>query len=200
MKLAVLTLAAIINPVFAGDLLQTNDTKFSGPVPLAPLGFTNQPGAVLPENRDSGWSNSFAGSPRSSGLSLAGGRTPPGPGLFGESPLALPDFKTDRTGPRGAGRGIFSGESGDAGSHLGSTNLWIYTNPPPHGIPRRMPPPLAPGVYLTRPYTCIVIAPGPHPDDISLGTRGGDWVEAMPTVNPELEFIPYSPAERQLRR
>ena len=49
--------------------------------------------------------------------------------------------------------------------------------------------PLKPGVYETKPYSCIVVVPGPHPDDIALVPPPAG-AEAMPTVKPDLQFIP----------
>jgi hypothetical protein len=55
---------------------------------------------------------------------------------------------------------------------------------------------LKPGVYKTSPYTCLVLVPGPHPDDCSVRGPGETGVESMPTIKPELKFIPQSPAEK----
>jgi len=55
--------------------------------------------------------------------------------------------------------------------------------------------PLAPGVYETAPYTCIVVVPRHHLDDRMI--IGGQAVginavvaPSMPMVKPELRFIP----------
>lgn len=49
---------------------------------------------------------------------------------------------------------------------------------------------LKPGVYETWPYTCIVVVPGPHPDDKSMVPSTGD---GMPVIKPDLRFIPRKP-------
>ncbi len=72
-------------------------------------------------------------------------------------------------------------------------------------LPNRQPvtEPLPAGVYETRPYTMIVLSPGPHPDDKALWpkpTRQNlarlPGVEKMPMVKPDLQFIPRVPAKR----
>ena len=57
--------------------------------------------------------------------------------------------------------------------------------------PEHKEPP-APGIYKTAPYTCIVIVPGPHPDDQAVKPVGP--APPMPTIEPKLEFIPWSSA------
>ena len=53
----------------------------------------------------------------------------------------------------------------------------------------------APGVYKTAPYTCIVVVPGPRPDDVCITRpRGGD--SSMPIIKPDLRFIPLHPPEK----
>jgi hypothetical protein len=54
--------------------------------------------------------------------------------------------------------------------------------------------PVAPGVYRTFPYTCIVVVPGPHPDDACIA-KPGNMDPSMPIVKPDLQFIPWSPAK-----
>jgi hypothetical protein len=50
---------------------------------------------------------------------------------------------------------------------------------------------LKPGVYETTPYTCIVIVPGPHPDENTRSTYPAEAPSLhMPTIKPELRFIP----------
>lgn len=54
---------------------------------------------------------------------------------------------------------------------------------------------LQPGIYETEPYTCIVVVPGPLPDDKIIVGRGRPegtnvFVPRMPMVQPELRFIP----------
>ncbi len=63
-------------------------------------------------------------------------------------------------------------------------------------IPQRgSPDGLAPGVYESYPYTCIVVVPGGHPDDkMIMGRRipgSTNEVEPnMPMVKPYLRLIP----------
>ena len=58
---------------------------------------------------------------------------------------------------------------------------------PPRSIP--------PGVYKTAPYSCIVVVPGPHPDDRCIvGPGDGDY--SMPIIKPDLRFIPLHPLEK----
>jgi hypothetical protein len=53
------------------------------------------------------------------------------------------------------------------------------------------PAQIKPGTYKTEPYTCIVVAPGPHPDDRAVvGIGGGN--DRMPKLQPDLRFIPRS--------
>ena len=60
---------------------------------------------------------------------------------------------------------------------------------------------LQPGLYQSAPYSCIVIAPGPHPDDKCIIGRN-NTADKMPMVQPELRmkslrpdvyFIPRDP-------
>jgi hypothetical protein len=72
----------------------------------------------------------------------------------------------------------------------------IQTFPPsarPHSpsSPRTIPA----GVYKTVPYSCIVVVPGPHPDDRCVINPGG-VDSAMPIIRPDLRFIPRDPAEK----
>jgi hypothetical protein len=70
-----------------------------------------------------------------------------------------------------------------------------------HPLPSsaRLHPPSAPttipaGMYKTVPYSCIVVMPGPHPDDRCIfGNGGGE--SSMPVIKPDLRFIPWSPAK-----
>jgi len=67
---------------------------------------------------------------------------------------------------------------------------------PQSARPRRpaSPDQLPAGVYRTAPYSCIVLVPGPHPDDRAIvNPRGGD--SAMPIIKPDLQFIPLRPAK-----
>lgn len=55
---------------------------------------------------------------------------------------------------------------------------------------------IPPGVYKTEPYTCLVLVPGPHPDDKCIvGNRTIEATERMPTRQPELQFIPRKPSQ-----
>lgn len=50
---------------------------------------------------------------------------------------------------------------------------------------------LKPGVYETSPFTCIVLVPGPHPDENKRSTYPAEAASLhMPTITPELRFIP----------
>jgi hypothetical protein len=66
--------------------------------------------------------------------------------------------------------------------------------------PSRPRPPASPGqllagVYKTLPYTCIVVVPGPHPDDQAIFSPSSrDY--RMPIVRPDLQFIPLSTTNR----
>jgi hypothetical protein len=51
------------------------------------------------------------------------------------------------------------------------------------------------GVYKTLPYTCIVVVPGPCPDDRFLvKPPGGEC--PMPIIRPDVQFIPLCPAKK----
>ena len=51
------------------------------------------------------------------------------------------------------------------------------------------------GVYRTVPYSCIVVVPGPHPDDrCVVNPRGME--SAMPIIRPDLSFIPWNQAKQ----
>jgi hypothetical protein len=52
-------------------------------------------------------------------------------------------------------------------------------------------PPLKPGIYLTRPYDCMVKVPGAQPDDCIL--NNGPKPSSIPTRLPGLEFVPLKP-------
>ena len=52
-------------------------------------------------------------------------------------------------------------------------------------------PPLKPGIYLTRPYACMVKVPGAQPDDWIL--NNGPKPSAIPNRLPGLEFVPLKP-------
>ena len=51
---------------------------------------------------------------------------------------------------------------------------------------------LAPGIYKTEPYTCIVIVPGEHPDD-RMAIHPPDPAPNMPVLKPDLRFTPVQP-------
>jgi len=75
----------------------------------------------------------------------------------------------------------------------GVTNL--YWNLRSNHIARpSAPSAIPPGVYRTFPYSCIVVVPGPHPDDLYIVNPGGGN-DPMPIIKPELQFIPLDPAK-----
>ena len=57
--------------------------------------------------------------------------------------------------------------------------------------PTRVPP----GVYRTAPYSCIVVVPGPNLDDRFIVNPGGGSL-SMPTIKPDLRFIPLNPPQK----
>ena len=59
------------------------------------------------------------------------------------------------------------------------------------GLPKT-PNTLAPSVYRTVPYTCIVVVPGPRLDDRAI-VNPGRAEASMPIIKPDLQFIPYAP-------
>src|ERR1035441_571387 len=61
--------------------------------------------------------------------------------------------------------------------------------------PPTAPPMIPAGVYKTVPYSCIVVVPGPQPDDRCV-INPGDVASAMPIVRPDLRFIPLDPAKK----
>jgi hypothetical protein len=80
-------------------------------------------------------------------------------------------------------------------SFLIPTNLYrsgpVFGDVPARNL--RLPSALAPGIYKTEPYTCIVVVPGGHPDDKMIYPRGTQ--PYMPTVQPDLRFIPLKPVD-----
>lgn len=56
--------------------------------------------------------------------------------------------------------------------------------------PRTHSAPPAPGLYLTKPYTCMMLVPGPYPDDCVL--PGTTNKTTIPTIKPDLKFIPLA--------
>ncbi len=55
---------------------------------------------------------------------------------------------------------------------------------------------LPPGVYLTRPYTCMVKVPGAIPDDIAVRKLTVP-TNSMPVLRPELKAVPLGQPGRQ---
>lgn len=63
-----------------------------------------------------------------------------------------------------------------------------------HIVMPSAPTAMPPGVYKTFPYSCIVVVPGPHPDDRCIvNPSGGN--DPMPIIKPDLQFIPWGPAK-----
>ncbi len=60
------------------------------------------------------------------------------------------------------------------------------------GRPAFPPAALRPGVYMSLPYTCLVVVPPSHLDDkfIIGGTGNAAKIDSMPMVKPPLHFIP----------
>jgi hypothetical protein len=90
-------------------------------------------------------------------------------------------------------------------NNVAQTNLlYIVPRPqpilPPHGslfdsttAVSNTPPP---GLYKTEPYTCLVLIPGPHPDDkCIIGNGAAQPNIQMPIRQPELQFIPRKPSQ-----
>jgi hypothetical protein len=51
------------------------------------------------------------------------------------------------------------------------------------------------GVYKTLPYTCIVVVPGPCPDErFFVKPPGGEC--PMPMIRPDVQFIPFGQASK----
>ena len=50
--------------------------------------------------------------------------------------------------------------------------------------------PLAPGVYKTEPYTCIVVVPRAHADDRMVIGMLDKTESKMPMIEPKLKFVP----------
>ena len=63
--------------------------------------------------------------------------------------------------------------------------------PQPSVSPGQLPA----GVYKTLPYTCIVVVPGPHPDDRCIVSPPGGECR-MPIIRPDVQFIPSHPLEK----
>lgn len=83
--------------------------------------------------------------------------------------------------------------------HLGAlsngwTKLFVRPQPAaPESLPLQNPGTNAaphPGVFLAKPYSCLIIVPGPGPDDKCVLSPGMKH-ERMPLVSPELRLLPY---------
>ena len=72
-------------------------------------------------------------------------------------------------------------------------HVTILPNAPATNSPSAAPT-IPPGVYRTVPYSCIVVVPGPHPDDRCIFGKGSVG-SPMPIIKPDLRFIPWSPAK-----
>lgn len=81
----------------------------------------------------------------------------------------------------------------------GPNFFWMTTNGfslilPRHGTNQVMnlpPRSLAPGIYKTEPFTCIVVVPGSNSDDqMVIGPANPD--QNMPIIPPHLRFVPLS--------
>jgi hypothetical protein len=173
MKLAFLIMAALVNPVFAGELIQTNHSKSSGPLVVS----SYPPVLDFP----------------------AGGMPFDARLLSGSPPVSLkPGIRA--VSPDASQRRIFPGIYGLNGLRSYSTRSPVPgfktgKTPPAGKLPLASPAAgLKPGVYRTLPYTCIVIVPGPHPDDVSAVESGTDGVEKLPVFKPGLKFVPLAPA------
>jgi hypothetical protein len=75
----------------------------------------------------------------------------------------------------------------------GLTNLYWILRSNPIVVPAA-PPIIPPGVYKTTPYSCIVVVPGPHPDDKCI-VNPGSGNSPMPIIKPDVRFIPWGPAK-----
>jgi hypothetical protein len=88
------------------------------------------------------------------------------------------------------------------------SNLLLLASAPAHkpaySVPvlpsavRPHPPSVSPtipaGVYRTVPYGCIVVVPGPHPDDRCIFGKG-TGESSMPIIKPDLRVIPWNKAK-----
>ena len=68
----------------------------------------------------------------------------------------------------------------------GSTGLFFPTN---RVLSLPAAKSLAPGVYKTEPFACIVVVPGPHPDE-RMVVNPGKAETKMPMIEPPLKFVP----------
>lgn len=62
----------------------------------------------------------------------------------------------------------------------------------PKWLLREQSPPPGPGAYVTKPFSCIVIVPGPQADDCII--PGATSSGFMPNAMPKLRFEPLSAA------
>jgi len=76
------------------------------------------------------------------------------------------------------------------------TNLFVATNGLPllfFGTNRLVSLPTvgspAPGLWKTEPFACIVLVPGPHPDE-SMVVHLGKAETKMPIIKPPVKFVP----------
>lgn len=79
-------------------------------------------------------------------------------------------------------------------ANLTDTNRVFNFALPPHHFPMSPQPadtPAAPGVYVTRPYSCMVKVPGVQPDNCIIPVTPGP--DSMPNRKPKLEFVPVPP-------
>lgn len=84
-------------------------------------------------------------------------------------------------------------------SGTNSPRVYVIPTPAPFEMPESAPgfagktnlP--APGIYESAPYKCIVVVPGPHPNDISLVRPAHPVHPRAPgQITPELRLIPRS--------
>lgn len=73
--------------------------------------------------------------------------------------------------------------SGGGSRPIAGTNLFVFA------APRRIGAPIAPGVYQSVPYTCIVVVPGVHPDDKIIASLPRTEPQ-MPMAEPKLRLVP----------
>jgi hypothetical protein len=109
-------------------------------------------------------------------------------------PVAMPWWGNAQTGTLSI---PFHGSNLLPQAGVSATNkppLRILINPQAARTNTPFAAPVPPGVYKTFPYTCIVVVPGPHPDDASV-VKPGNVDPSMPIVKPDLQFIPWSPAK-----
>jgi hypothetical protein len=114
---------------------------------------------------------------------------PSPPGTSPHPLLAPPGHPAFRIQPLPPGARL----SPSAAPPTGVTNLyWILRSNPV--VVSSAPSAIRPGVYRTFPYSCVVVVPGPHPDDRCVVNPGGGN-DPMPIIKPDLQFIPWGPAK-----